>query len=110
MSIDQEQELTYQNSINSIFFCQKCKNSETSLLNNEITCSKCQPKYIFNQNVLDTLMDPSIGTVSEITGMAFENGFTEENYKDFKVRLLDNGHGYESKLKSTKNDHSTYYL
>lgn len=103
---------SYIEEINQVFRCLSCSSPNTNYnsSHHSLECSDCNQQYPIKNGVVDALTNPSPPTRNELLGMALENGFTEENFNDFKVKILSHVPCYEEILKSTEGQHSNYYL
>lgn len=90
--------------------CTACSQGKMSLSGSEHVCCDCGAKYSQSYGVIDSLIELSGPTRSEILGMALENGYTEENFLDFKIQIHKEYRKISEKLKSTEGTHSNYYL
>lgn len=90
--------------------CTQCHSGTMALNGDHYDCSNCDTTYQNNNGVIDTLVSLSKPTESEILGMALENGYSKEDFLNFKVRVKKEFPRLSEKLKSTEGTHSNYYL
>ena len=91
------------------FKCVKCHNSDLDFQENDLLCKKCNSKYPIINGVYDFLGTPSPDVIKEMTGMALENGYTKENYMDFRVKTKEVPRTLKEKIEMTKDGHNQYY-
>lgn len=87
-----------------------CHSDELEIAAEQATCKKCQQTYPILNGVYDFLgPDKSKDVIKEMTGMALENGYTHENYMDFRVKTKEVPKTLHEKMKMTESGHNQYY-
>lgn len=92
------------------FKCVKCHHAELDILEADVLCPNCNARYPILNGVYDFLGAPSPDVIKEITGMALENGYSKENYMDFRVKTKEVPKTLDQKIEMTKEGHNQYYL
>lgn len=94
----------------TIIHCPECHSKHMSIESQSVSCIHCKSIFHSIEGVLDLLPHPSLPTLNELKGMALENGFSEDQIKQYQVRKHLTYPGFEEKLLKTAQEHSHYYL